>query len=88
MKPSLAKGHNNNNVLHGNYERKPRYAILVNDMLNDFIHGDQELNYAQKFLCTLYSMTDGLVEEQRDMLDVLEYISISSLNWTCYNCGC
>ncbi len=40
MKPSLAKGHNSkNNVPHDNYERKPRYAILVNDMLNDFIHG-------------------------------------------------
>jgi hypothetical protein len=23
---------------------------------------DQELDYAQKFLCTLYSMTNGLVE--------------------------
>jgi hypothetical protein len=41
-------------------------------------HGDQELDYAQKFLCTLYSMTNGLVDEQRDMLDVLEYSSISS----------
>jgi hypothetical protein len=41
-------------------------------------HGDQELDYAQKFLCTLYSMTNGLVEEQRDMLDVLEYASIRS----------
>ena len=41
-------------------------------------HGDQELDYAQKFLCTLYSMTNGLVDEQRDMLDVLEYASISS----------
>ena len=39
MKPSLAKGHNKNNALHGNYKRKLRYAILVNDMLNDFIHG-------------------------------------------------
>ena len=41
MTPSLAKGHNNsyNNVLHGNYKQKPRYAILVNDMLNDFIYG-------------------------------------------------
>lgn len=39
---------------------------------------DQELDYAQKFLCTLYSMTNGLVEEQRDILDVLEYTSISS----------
>lgn len=41
-------------------------------------HGDQELDYAQKFLCTLYSMTNGLVDEQRDMLDVLEYASIIS----------
>ena len=39
---------------------------------------DQELDYAQKFLCTLYSMTNGLVEEQRNILDVLEYASISS----------
>jgi len=36
----LVKAHSNkNNVLHGNYKRKPRYAILVNDMLNDFIQG-------------------------------------------------
>jgi hypothetical protein len=46
-------------------------AVLFND-------GDQELDYAQKFLCTLYSMTNGFVEEQRDILDVLEYASISS----------
>ena len=46
-------------------------AVLLND-------GDQELDYAQKFLCTLYSMTNGLVEEHRDVLDVLEYASISS----------
>ena len=47
-------------------------AVLLND-------GDQELDYAQKFLCTLYSMTNGLVEEQRDILDVLEYASITSM---------
>ena len=41
-------------------------------------HDDQELDYAQKFLCTLYSMTNGLVDEQRDMLDVLKYSSINS----------
>ena len=36
----MVKAHSNkNNVLHGNYKRKPRYAILVNDMLNDFIQG-------------------------------------------------
>ena len=46
-------------------------AVLLND-------GDQELDYAQKFLCTLYSMTNGLVEEQRDILDVLGYASITS----------
>jgi hypothetical protein len=34
-----------------------------------FKDGDQELDYAQKFLCTLYSMTNGLVKEQRDMID-------------------
>jgi len=45
-------------------------------LLND---NDQELDYAQKFLCTLYSMTNGPVEEQRDILDVLEYASISSM---------
>jgi hypothetical protein len=38
-------------------------AVLLNE-------GDQELDYAQKFLCTLCSMTNGLVEEQRDILDV------------------
>jgi hypothetical protein len=38
-------------------------------LLND---RDQELDYAQQFLCTLYSMTNGLVEEQRDIIDVLE----------------
>jgi hypothetical protein len=46
-------------------------AVLLKDV-------DQELDYAQKFLCTLYSMTNGLVEEQRDIFDVLEYASISS----------
>jgi hypothetical protein len=46
-------------------------AVLLKDE-------DQELDYAQKFLCTLYSMTNGLVEEQRNILDVLEYASISS----------
>jgi len=48
---------------------------MVATLLND---GDQELDYAQKFLCTLYSMTNGLIEEQRDILDVLEYASITS----------
>jgi hypothetical protein len=47
-------------------------------MAVSFKDGDQELDYAQKFLCTLYSMTNGLVEEQRNMLDVLEYASLSS----------
>ena len=46
-------------------------AVLLKDE-------DQELDYAQKFLCTLYSMTNGLIEEQRNILDVLEYASISS----------
>ena len=51
MKPSLAKGHNNkNNVPHGNYERKPRYAILVNDMLNDFIHGKLKCDRAAQII--------------------------------------
>ncbi|PWU79595.1 MAG: nicotinamidase [Candidatus Nitrosopolaris wilkensis] len=51
MKPSLAKGHNSkNNVPHDNYERKPRYAILVNDMLNDFIHGKLKCDRAAKII--------------------------------------
>jgi nicotinamidase-related amidase len=51
MKPSLAKGHNNkNNVLHGNYKQKPRYAILVNDMLNDFIHGKLKCDRAAQII--------------------------------------
>lgn len=51
MKPSLAKGHNSkNNVPHDNYERKPRYAILVNDMLNDFIHGKLKCDRAAQII--------------------------------------
>lgn len=50
----MAKGHNNNNsynnVLHGNYEQKPRYAILVNDMLNDFIHGKLKCDRAAQII--------------------------------------
>ena len=52
-----------------------KYRRIIAVLLKD---GDQELDYAQKFLCTLYSMTNGLVEEQRDMLEVLEYASINS----------
>jgi nicotinamidase-related amidase len=43
MKPSLAKGHNN-------YKREPRYAILVNDMLNDFIHGKLKCDGAKQII--------------------------------------
>jgi len=43
MKPSLAKGHNN-------YKRDPRYAILVNDMLNDFIHGKLKCDGAKQII--------------------------------------
>ena len=50
MKPSLAKGHNKNNVLYGNYKRKSRYAILVNDMLNDFIHGKLKCDRAAQII--------------------------------------
>jgi nicotinamidase-related amidase len=47
----LIKAHNNkNNVLHGNYKRKPRYAILVNDMLNDFIHGKLKCDRAAQII--------------------------------------
>ena len=49
MKPPLAKGHNNN-VLHDNYKQKPRYAILVNDMLNDFIHGKLKCDRAAQII--------------------------------------
>jgi nicotinamidase-related amidase len=42
MKPLLAKGHNN--------KRKPRYAILVNDMLNDFIHGKLKCDRAAQII--------------------------------------
>jgi hypothetical protein len=52
-------------------------AVLLKD-------GDQELDYSQKFLCTVYSMTNGLVEEQMDILDVLattsyDFLSISTV---------
>ena len=47
----MVKAHNNkNNVLHGNYKRKPRYAILVNDMLNDFIHGKLKCDRAAQII--------------------------------------
>jgi nicotinamidase-related amidase len=47
----LVKAHNNKNtVLHGNYKRKPRYAILVNDMLNDFIHGKLKCDRAAQII--------------------------------------
>ena len=47
----MVKGHNNkNSVLHGNYKRKPRYAILVNDMLNDFIHGKLKCDRAAQII--------------------------------------
>jgi len=47
----LVKAHNNkNNVLHGNYKRKPRYAILVNDMLNDFIQGKLKCDRAAQII--------------------------------------
>ena len=50
MKPSGTKGHNKNNVLYGNYKRKRRYAILVNDMLNDFIHGKLKCDRAAQII--------------------------------------
>ena len=50
MAPSSANGHNKNNVLYGNYKRKPRYAILVNDMLNDFIHGKLKCDRAAQII--------------------------------------
>ncbi|MFZ0515206.1 MAG: isochorismatase family cysteine hydrolase [Candidatus Nitrosopolaris sp.] len=50
MKPSLAKGHNKNNVLYGNYKRTPRYAILVNDMSKDFIHGKLKCDRAAQII--------------------------------------
>jgi len=51
MTPSLVEGHNNkNSVLHANYKRKPRYAILVNDMLNDFIHGKLKCDRAAQII--------------------------------------
>ncbi len=47
----MVKAHNNkNNVLHGSYKRKPRYAILVNDMLNDFIHGKLKCDRAAQII--------------------------------------
>jgi nicotinamidase-related amidase len=47
----LVKAHNNkNNVLYGNYKRKPRYAILVNDMLNDFIQGKLKCDRAAQII--------------------------------------
>jgi nicotinamidase-related amidase len=46
MTPSLVKAHNNKN----NDERKPRYAILVNDMLNDFIHGKLKCDRAAQII--------------------------------------
>jgi nicotinamidase-related amidase len=47
----LVKAHNNkNNVHYGNYKRKPRYAILVNDMLNDFIHGKLKCDRAAQII--------------------------------------
>ena len=47
----MVKAHNNkNNVVHGNYKRKPRYAILVNDMLNDFIHGKLKCDRAAQII--------------------------------------
>ena len=47
----MVKAHNNkNNVLHGNYKRKPRYAILVNDMLNDFIQGKLKCDRAAQII--------------------------------------
>ena len=47
----MVKAHNNKNtVLHGNYKRKPRYAILVNDMLNDFIHGKLKCDRAAQII--------------------------------------
>lgn len=45
-----------------------KYRRIIAVLLKD---GDQELDYAQKFLCTLYPMTNGLVEEQRDMLVIV-----------------
>jgi nicotinamidase-related amidase len=51
MKLSLIKAHNNkNNVLHGNYKQKPRYAILVNDMLIDFIQGKLKCDRAAQII--------------------------------------
>jgi nicotinamidase-related amidase len=32
------------------YQRKPRYAILVNDMLNDFIHGNLKCDRAAQII--------------------------------------
>lgn len=47
----MVKAHNNkNNVLHGIYKRKPRYAILVNDMLNDFIQGKLKCDRAAQII--------------------------------------
>ena len=47
----MVKAHNNkNNVLYGNYKRKPRYAILVNDMLNDFIQGKLKCDRAAQII--------------------------------------
>ena len=47
----MVKAHNNKNtVLHGNYKRKPRYAILVNEMLNDFIHGKLKCDRAAQII--------------------------------------
>jgi nicotinamidase-related amidase len=43
---SLAKS----DLIHANYERKPRYAILVNDMLNDFIHGNLKCDRAAQII--------------------------------------
>jgi hypothetical protein len=45
MTTSSGNEYNNNNKYE--YQQKPRYAILVNDMLNDFIHGN--LKFLQKW---------------------------------------
>lgn len=46
MTSSMVKEHNNKYE----YERKPRYAILVNDMLNDFIHGNLKCERAAQIV--------------------------------------
>ena len=46
----MTKITNNSEVLNDNHEPKARYAIIVNDMLNDFIHGKLKCKRATQII--------------------------------------